>query len=173
QPDRVRGEVLLRSGNDQKSEPETPSTLPDQLISISRVTGEPHTGEAIDIKEGTFDGVVRGNTFDGRGISGKNSADSWIDAKGVDYLIEGNTGTFAPPGTFANGYETHNPGTYPSFLNGCGTVWRNNKSDLGSMGQYAIKVTSTSKCRERPNVVHASNTVTRATVGLTNISVTP
>ena len=42
--------------------------------------------ESIDIKEGTFDGVIRGNTFDGRGISGQNSADSWVDAKGIGYL---------------------------------------------------------------------------------------
>ncbi|MGW1012153.1 cellulose binding domain-containing protein [Streptomyces termitum] len=129
--------------------------------------------EPIDVKEGTFGGVVRGNTFDGRGISGQNSADSWIDVKGVDYLIEGNTGTFAAPGTFANGYETHNPATTPSFPNGCGNVWRDNSSDLGGVGAYAIRITSTSKCAGRLNVVHASNTVKNATGGLTNIAVTP
>ncbi|WP_434599691.1 right-handed parallel beta-helix repeat-containing protein [Streptomyces sp. A5-4] len=139
----------------------------DRVLVENNRIGPYVTGESLDIKEGTFDGVVRGNTFDGRGISGQNSADSWVDAKGVGYLIEGNTGTFA------HGYETHHPGTSPSFLNGCGTVWRNNRSDLGGVGQYAIKVTSTSKCRERPNVVHASNTVTRATGGLTNVNVTP
>jgi hypothetical protein len=34
-------------------------------------------------------------------------------------------------------------------------------------------VTSTSKCAGNPNVVHASNTVTRAAGGLTDIAVTP
>ncbi|SMD17502.1 right-handed parallel beta-helix repeat-containing protein [Kibdelosporangium aridum] len=129
--------------------------------------------EPIDVKEGTQGGVIRGNTFNGQGISGQNSADSWVDVKGTGYLIENNTGTFSSPGTFANGYETHNPSTSPSFLNGCGNTWRNNKSDLGGAGEYAIRITSTSKCRERPNVVYASNTVTRATKGLTNIPVTP
>ncbi|KAA6211017.1 cellulose binding domain-containing protein [Streptomyces filamentosus] len=129
--------------------------------------------EAIDVKEGTFGGIIRGNTFDGRGITGQNSADSWIDVKGVDYLIEDNTGTFAAPGTFANGYETHNPATTPAFPNGCGNVWRGNSSDLGGVGAYAIRITSTSKCPGRLNVVHASNTVRGATSGLTNIAVTP
>ncbi|MBY8852971.1 hemagglutinin protein, partial [Saccharothrix sp. MB29] len=111
--------------------------------------------------------------FDGVGISGQNSADSWVDVKGIGYLVEDNTGTFAAPGTFANGYETHNPVTTPSFQNGCGNVWRGNRSDLGGVGQYAIRITSTSKCAGRPNVVHASNSVTRAVVGLTNIAITP
>ncbi|MDT9686818.1 hypothetical protein Q5762_00315 [Streptomyces sp. P9(2023)] len=117
--------------------------------------------------------MIRGNTFNGTGIAGQNSADSWVDAKGVDYLIENNTGTFSAPGTLANGYETHNPSTTPSFLNGCGNVWRNNRSDLGGVGAYTIKITSTSKCSANPNVVYSSNTVTNATSGLTNVPVTP
>lgn len=72
-----------------------------------------------------------------------------------------------------NSYETHNTDTSPSFPNGCGTVWRGNSSDLGGVGDYAIKITSTSKCSGRPNVVYASNTVTRAVSGLTNVAVTP
>ncbi|MBB5802754.1 hypothetical protein F4560_002522 [Saccharothrix ecbatanensis] len=145
----------------------------DRVRVLGNRIGPGVTAEHIDVKEGTFDGVIRGNTFDGSGISGQNSADSWVDVKGIGYLIEGNTGTFAAPGTFANGYETHNPATTPSFTNGCGTVWRDNRSDLGGVGQYAIRITSTSKCAGVPNVVHASNTVTRAVNGLTNIPVTP
>lgn len=145
----------------------------DRVQVLNNRIGPYVAAEHLDIKEGTFDGVVRGNTFDGRGISGQNSADSWIDAKGIGYLIEGNTGTFAAPGTFANGYETHNPTTTPSFQNGCGNIWRSNTSNLGGVGRYAINVTSTSKCAGNLNVVYASNTVTGATSGLTNIAVTP
>ncbi|KFU77447.1 Right handed beta helix region [Amycolatopsis lurida] len=145
----------------------------DRIQVLDNHIGPYVAAEAIDVKEGTVDGVIRGNTFDGQGVSGQNSADSWVDVKGSGYVIEGNTGTFASPGTFANGYETHNPATTPSFPNGCGNVWRDNKSDLGGVGQYAIKITSTSKCSDRPNVVHASNTVSRAVSGLTNIPVTP
>jgi len=39
--------------------------------------------EPIDIKEGTNDGVVLGNFFDGRGITGENSGDSWNDVKSL------------------------------------------------------------------------------------------
>jgi hypothetical protein len=96
-----------------------------------------------------------------------------VDVKGISYLIEANTGTFTAPGTFVNGYETHNPTTTPAFLNGCGNVWRANTSDLGGVGAYAIKITSTSKCAGNVNVVYASNTVANGTTGLTNIATTP
>jgi hypothetical protein len=145
----------------------------DRVQVIGNRIGPNITAEPIDVKEGTFNGVIRGNTFDGKGITGQNSAGSWIDVKGTGYLIEDNTGTFTEPGTFTNGYETHNPGTTPSFPNGCGNTWRNNKSDLGGVGQYAINITSTSKCKDNPNIVQASNTLTGATKGLTNVPVTP
>ncbi|SEL72577.1 right-handed parallel beta-helix repeat-containing protein [Nonomuraea pusilla] len=145
----------------------------DRVQVLGNRFGPSIAAEHIDVKEGTFDGVIRGNAFDGTGISGQNSADSWVDVKGNGYLIEGNTGTVAEPAVFANGYETHNPSTSPSFPNGCGNVWRDNVSDLGGLGGYAVYVTSTSKCAGDPNVVHASNTVTGALKGLTNIAVTP
>ncbi|GAA4251406.1 cellulose binding domain-containing protein [Dactylosporangium darangshiense] len=145
----------------------------DRVQVIGNRLGPNIAAEAIDVKEGTTGGLISGNTFNGQGVSGENSADSWVDVKGMDYRIENNTGTFSSPGTFANGYETHNPSTTPSFDNGCGNVWRNNRSDLGGVGQYAVNVTSQSKCSARPNVVYASNTVTNATKGLTNIPVTP
>jgi hypothetical protein len=145
----------------------------DRIQVLANHIGPFVAAEAIDVKEGTTGGVIRGNTFDGRGITGQNSADSWIDVKGTGYTIEGNTGTFTPPGTFANGYETHNPSTSPALPNGCGNVWRDNRSDLGGVGAYAIKISSVSKCSGNPNVVHSSNTVTNATAGLTNIPVTP
>ncbi|MEU7011935.1 hypothetical protein [Streptomyces sp. NPDC046332] len=78
----------------------------DRVQVLHDKIGPSVAAEHIDIKEGTFDGVIRGDTFGGTGISGSNSAGSWVDAKGVGYLIEDNTGTFSPPGTFANGYET-------------------------------------------------------------------
>ena len=145
----------------------------DRVQVLGNRIGPNVAAEHIDVKEGTQGGVIRGNTFNGTGISGANSADSWVDVKGTGYLIEGNTGTFASPGTFKNGYETHNPSTTPSFANGCGNTWRDNTSDLGGVGEYAIYLTSVSKCTANPNVVHASNTVTRAQKGLTNVPVTP
>lgn len=145
----------------------------DRVQVIGNQFGPYIAAEAIDVKEGTHNGVIRGNTFNGQGVTGQNSADSWIDVKGIGYTIEGNTGTFATPGKFVNGYETHNPDTTPAFPNGCGNIWRGNKSDLGGVGQFAVKITSPSQCKANPNVVYASNTVTRAVNGLTNVPVTP
>ncbi|TQN37929.1 parallel beta helix pectate lyase-like protein [Blastococcus colisei] len=58
------------------------------------------TAEAVDIKEGTTGGVLRDNTFDG---SAMVEADSWVDVKGNDWLIEGNRGTNSP----TDGYQVH------------------------------------------------------------------
>jgi len=58
------------------------------------------TSESVDLKEGTSDGVVIGNTFDGAGLTG---ADSWLDAKGNDYLIAQNEGAHSP----VDGFQTH------------------------------------------------------------------
>jgi len=58
------------------------------------------TAEAVDVKEGTSDGVLRGNTFDGAAMV---EADSWVDVKGNGWRIEGNTGTSTP----ADGFQVH------------------------------------------------------------------
>ncbi|MGN9809463.1 cellulose binding domain-containing protein [Micromonospora sp. BQ11] len=141
----------------------------DRVQVLNNTIGPNVAAEHVDAKEGTVGGVIRGNRFNGQGMSGSNSADSWVDAKGNGYLIEGNTGTFRSPGTFANGYETHN--LIDGY--GCGNIWRNNTSDLGGVGRYAIYITSTSRCSSNPNVVHSSNTVTNAVNGLTNVPTTP
>ena len=141
----------------------------DRIQVLDNRVGPDVAAEHVDVKEGTTGGVIRGNIWNGQGIAGRNSADSWLDVKGSGYLIEHNTGTFRAPGVFANGYETH----HPTAGAGCGNTWRDNHSDLGGTGRWAINVTSTSKCAGNLNVVHASNTVTGATGGLTNIAVTP
>lgn len=53
--------------------------------------------EAIDIKEGTRGGRIVGNRFYSEGLSGENSADSWIDIKGNEYLIQNNVGKTSAP----------------------------------------------------------------------------
>ncbi|AFR10967.1 right-handed parallel beta-helix repeat-containing protein [Nocardiopsis alba] len=126
-------------------------------------------GEHIDVKEGTSDGLIADNTFDGQGISGQNFADSWVDVKGNGYLFEGNVGTFTAPGVFAHGYTS----TQQVDGQGCGNVFRDNHSDLGGVGGFAIALWSQSDCADDPNVVYESNTVDNASRGLTNIDVTP
>jgi Right handed beta helix region len=58
--------------------------------------------ESMDIKEGTTSGVIRGNTFDGAGMTG-SWADSWIDLKGNSWLVEDNRGTNA----LEDGFQVH------------------------------------------------------------------
>jgi len=53
------------------------------------------TAEGIDIKEGTTGGRILNNHFDNVGFSGENNADSWIDVKGNNYVVAGNTGNNA------------------------------------------------------------------------------
>jgi hypothetical protein len=59
------------------------------------------TAESIDLKEGTTEGRVELNAFDGSSLTG---ADSWVDAKGNDYVLQGNVGMTSPE----DGFQTHN-----------------------------------------------------------------
>jgi parallel beta-helix repeat protein len=135
---------------------------------VGNAFGPNIAAEHLDIKEGTSGGLVQGNTFDGRGLSGANSADSWVDVKGNGYTLTGNHGTYSGGSVLADGFQTHQ--ILAPY--GCGNVWRGNVSDLGGVGAYAINVTNQSKCPGNPNVVYASNTVSGATKGLTNIATT-
>ena len=139
----------------------------DRIQVVGNRIGPNVAAESIDIKEGTVDGTVIGNFFDGRGITGANTGDSWIDAKGSGYQVTGNYGYYAPsPGSvFADGYETHEQ--YNQGY-GCGNVFRGNYSDLGGVGTVAVNVTDQEMCaaKGQPNIVYADNVVTGATVGL-------
>ncbi|WEH42366.1 right-handed parallel beta-helix repeat-containing protein [Streptomyces sp. AM 2-1-1] len=122
-------------------------------------------GENVDIKEGTTGARIIGNTFDGSGLTGANFDDSWVDVKGNDVLVQGNTGFR----TTNNGYETHTQ--QPGW--GCGTVFRDNASDLaGATGTLRLAINVTANTPSCTTTVYADNTV-RGGYGLTNIGVTP
>ncbi|GAA0442643.1 hypothetical protein Acor_79850 [Acrocarpospora corrugata] len=80
------------------------------------------TAEAIDIKEGTSGGRIIGNVFDGSVMGGDQVNDSWVDVKGNNYLIEGNSGKK----TVMDGFQTH------EIIDGWGTgnVFRKNLINL-------------------------------------------
>ncbi|OON74673.1 right-handed parallel beta-helix repeat-containing protein [Streptomyces tsukubensis] len=138
----------------------TLSDRSDRVRILDNTIGPDVRGEAVDLKEGTTGGRVAGNTFDGRGLTGNNYDDSWVDVKGNGYVIEGNTGR----NTTNNGFEVHtqDPGW------GCGTVFRANHADLtgpSGAGRYAIHAFNYSaSC---PTTVAGDNTVTGGQ-GLTN-----
>jgi hypothetical protein len=133
----------------------------DNVQILDNTIGPDVGGEAVDLKEGTTNGRVAGNSFDGRGLTGANFDDSWVDVKGNKYVIENNTGK----NTTNNGYETHSQ----EDGWGCGTVFRNNKSDLTGAtgaGRYAFNITNydASSCKV---TIDRSNTITGGR-GLTN-----
>jgi Right handed beta helix region len=119
--------------------------------------------EPVDIKEGTSGGEIRGNTFDGHGQSGENSAESWVNAKGNGYLIADNTGAAA----YASGFKART--VYPG--NGCGNTFRHNTGTVApyTKAGYAFDITNNTDCPGNPNKVCTDNTVTGAASGTSQI----
>lgn len=139
--------------------------LCDSNLVINNRIGPGITAECIDIKEGTTGGIVRGNYFDATGITGANSADSWMDVKGNYYLIENNTG-FNPAGSLlTDGYQVNVAysgwGSYNTF--------KNNVCNVNAPGYgFNIRLTS-SNGTAVGNKVYTSNTVNGAVKGISNI----
>ena len=104
------------------------------------------------VNAGTTGGVVSGNTFDGAAV------DAWVAVQGSRYTFTANTAS----GMALVAYR----------VSGCGNVWRDNRSDLGGAGEYAVQVGDRPECAADPDVVYASNTVVGATKGLTDLPVT-
>jgi nitrous oxidase accessory protein NosD len=113
------------------------------------------TSESIDIKEGTTGGQVIGNTFDGSAIA---AADSWVDVKGNNWVIEGNRGRVSPE----DGFQTH------EILDGWGTgnVFRANTAQVNGPGHGFNLVPALR------NVVTCDNEASGAARGLTNTTCT-
>ncbi len=125
--------------------------------------------ECIDIKEGTTGGIVKGNTFSSLGISGENSADSWIDVKGNNWLIEGNSGVNPKGSLLQDGYQVNC--AYEGWGNN--NVFKANSSEINADG-YAINIRQkSSKGEVVGTVVYADNTAVNATKGISNITLTP
>jgi hypothetical protein len=124
---------------------------------ISNNTITQTTAESVDIKEGTSHGVLKGNTFDGSSLV-ESGADSWVDVKGDDWVISGNTGTNSPN----DGFQTH------QIVDGMGTrnVFSHNVANVNGPGYgFAFKPAL-------DNVVDCDNTVTGAGSGLSNVTCT-
>jgi hypothetical protein len=142
-------------------------------------------GENIDIKEGTTAGVIRHNVLDGDGMSGENSADSWIDVKGNGYLIAGNHGEHtsvtlhpsrykncdaprspkypdAGDAPFCNGFEVH------TAVAGWGqdNVFTDNLLDVdANSGNQVVGIWLQNTAVGVGNVISCDNVVHGATVG--------
>lgn len=121
--------------------------------------------ECIDIKEGTTGGIIRGNTFDAQGITGANSADSWIDVKGNAYLIEGNTGNNTQPSVLKDGYQIN------CAVKGWGSynIFKNNVCNVNADGYgFSVRLKS-SKGEAVGNMIYTNNKVNNAGSGVANV----
>jgi nitrous oxidase accessory protein NosD len=116
------------------------------------------TAESVDVKEGTSDGVVRGNRFDGTSLD-DDAADSWVDVKGNGWLVEGNTGAHSPE----DGFQVH------EVVDGWGrgTVFRGNTAAVDGPG-YGIHAAGSEELRASTTVT-CDNTATGAASGLSNV----
>lgn len=98
------------------------------------------TAEHIDIKEGATGTVVEFCTFDGTGISGANSADSFVDIKGVNTVVRFNQGFRNGNGAVADAFQvrTHGSG-HPTGVN---NRFYRNTVDLDGCPGYLVYATS-------------------------------
>jgi hypothetical protein len=113
------------------------------------------TAENVDIKEGTTGGALIDNSFDGSGFSPKG-ATAWVNAKGNNYLIKGNTGHSSSQ----DGFQTH------QILSGWGrdNVFEGNTAVVDASG-YGFHFTPVNG-----NVWTCDNTVQGAAAGNGNTS---
>lgn len=161
--------------------------LPDRS-DHNRVVGNyiAHTGaENIDVKEGTTGGVIKNNVLNGNGMSGQNSADSWIDVKGNGYVIAGNRGLHtsrtlnparykdcdaprdprypdADDAPFCNGFEVH------TAISGWGrdNVFTGNVLDVdANTDNQVVGIWLQNTAVGVGNVIRCDNVVRGATVG--------
>ena len=137
-----------------------------ERVLIEGNTFEDTTAEGADLKEGTDSGTLRDNVFRRSGTSGENSADSAVDAKGNNWLIEGNTvsGTGADwddDGTtrrseLVDGMQSH--AVYDGY--GTGNVFRAN-TIVGAVPGFGIGLAPADG-----NIVTCDNRAPAATAGL-------
>lgn len=116
--------------------------------------------EHIDLKEGTKGGEIRGNTFDGTGLVGANSEDSWVSVTGSGYLFAENTGTTAPK----DGFQVRSSNAAWGHDN----VFEKNVAKVNGPG-YGFYVAPGSM----GTILKCDNMAEGAAMGLSNVTCTP
>lgn len=127
-----------------------PDRSNNNAIVANRITGT--SAESIDVKEGTQDGLIQSNTFDGKG--GLTGADSWVDVKGNGWTVVGNSGRNSP----VDGFQVHS--VQKGW--GRGNVFRDNAAEVNGSG-YGFKLAPV-----QDNVLACDNRASGAGSGLSN-----
>ncbi|MDQ2815945.1 MAG: right-handed parallel beta-helix repeat-containing protein [Actinomycetota bacterium] len=100
-----------------------PDASNDDIIADNNIAGS--TAENVDIKEGTTGGQITGNTFNGAGMV-DSAATAWVNVKGNDWTITGNTGIDSSK----DGFQVHQ--VYPGW--GTGNTFRGNTAQVNGPG---------------------------------------
>lgn len=98
------------------------------------------TAEHIDIKEGADGTLVEGCTFHGAGISGENSADSFVDVKGVNSVVRNNRGFRQGNPKVLDAFQVRTHGT--GYATGENNAFSGNIVDLDDSPGYVVYATS-------------------------------
>ncbi|RKG92820.1 DNRLRE domain-containing protein [Corallococcus terminator] len=98
------------------------------------------TAEHIDIKEGADGTLVEGCTFQGAGISGENSADSFVDVKGVNTVVRNNRGYRQGNPKVLDAFQVRTHGT--GYATGENNAFSGNIVDLDDSPGYVVFATS-------------------------------
>lgn len=141
-----------------------PDTCDNNIIRRCRAYN--FTGEAVDIKEGTSGTVVERCWFDGSWLNDDNSADTWVDVKGNDAVIQYNYGRT----TFNGAYTVYDPVKGSSGRN---NTFRGNVGDTRRVGgAKSPDVSINIKVANAGNVVYSDNRFVGSVGSLANVSVT-
>ncbi len=98
------------------------------------------TAEHIDIKEGADGTLVEGCTFYGAGISGLNSADSFVDVKGVNSVVRNNRGYRQGNANVLDAFQVRTHGTL--YATGRNNAFSGNVVDLDASVGHVVFATS-------------------------------
>ncbi|RKH65443.1 CBM96 family carbohydrate-binding protein [Corallococcus llansteffanensis] len=98
------------------------------------------TAEHIDIKEGADGTLVEGCTFNGAGISGENSADSFVDVKGVNTVVRDNRGFRQGNAKVLDAFQVRTHGS--DYATGENNAFSGNVVDLDDSPGYVVYATS-------------------------------
>jgi hypothetical protein len=102
---------------DPTTPPPTSTHVIGNVIHDTRFDGD-ITAEHVDIKEGADGTVVEFCTFDATGITGSNSGDCFIDAKGVNSVIRNNRGDRKRNSKLSDAFQVSAHGSgYPTGKN--------------------------------------------------------
>ncbi|WP_217283010.1 CBM96 family carbohydrate-binding protein [Paenibacillus alginolyticus] len=98
------------------------------------------TAEHIDVKEGASGTIIEYCTFNGTGISGANSADSFIDVKGVNTIVRYNQGFRNGNANILDAFQVRTHGT--AYATGTNNSFSNNTVNLDNSAGYVVYATS-------------------------------